>query len=87
MDAPSVKDKDILVRVHATTVNRTDCGYRAAKPFFLRLATGLTRPRRAILGTEGAHYAYSFIKTAGVRAGQDVLVHGASGAIGSAARR
>jgi len=36
-------------------------------------------------GTEGSHYALAFIRTAGVRAGQDVLVHGATGAIGSAA--
>ena len=30
---PSPGDKDVLVAVHATTVNRTDCGMRAAKPF------------------------------------------------------
>ena len=36
-------------------------------------------------GTEGAHYALAFLRTAGVRAGQDVLVHGATGGIGSAA--
>jgi NADPH:quinone reductase-like Zn-dependent oxidoreductase len=146
VDKPSVGDKDVLVRVQATTVNRTDCAYRAARPFFVRMATGLTRPRRRVLGTEfagvvetvggdvtsfavgeqvfgynegafgthaeylsvsedamiatmpagvtfaeaapsteGSHYALSFIKTADVRAGQDVLVYGATGAIGSAA--
>ncbi|CNF96609.1 Zn-dependent oxidoreductase%2C NADPH:quinone reductase [Mycobacterium tuberculosis] len=36
-------------------------------------------------GTEGSHYALSAIRTAGVGAGQDVLVYGATGAIGSAA--
>ncbi|WP_433347245.1 NAD(P)-dependent alcohol dehydrogenase [Microtetraspora malaysiensis] len=146
VDEPPVGNKDVLVRVHATTVNRTDCAYRAARPFFVRMATGLTRPRRRVLGTEfagvveavgggvtsfavgervfgynegafgahaeymsvpedgmiatmpagttfaeaapgteGSHYALSFIKTAGIRAGQDVLVNGATGAIGSAA--
>ncbi|GAA2881261.1 NAD(P)-dependent alcohol dehydrogenase [Streptosporangium fragile] len=146
VDEPPVGNKDVLVRVHATTVNRTDCAYRAARPFFVRMATGLTRPRRKVLGTEfagvveavgggvtsfavgervfgynegafgahaeylsvpedgmiatmpagttfaeaapgteGSHYALSFIRTAGIRAGQDVLVHGATGAIGSAA--
>ncbi|MDN3029581.1 NAD(P)-dependent alcohol dehydrogenase [Streptomyces sp. S.PB5] len=146
VDRPSIGDRDVLVRVHATTVNRTDCGYRAAKPFFVRAFTGLARPRHTVLGTEyagvveavgsnvtsfnvgdrvfgynegafgthaeylsvpqdgvitimprdvtfeeaapgteGAHYALSFITTAGVRAGHAVLVYGATGAIGSAA--
>ncbi|MEW2360093.1 NAD(P)-dependent alcohol dehydrogenase [Spirillospora sp. NPDC029432] len=146
VDRPAAGDGDVLVRVHATTVNRTDCAYRAARPFFVRAATGLTRPRRAVLGTEfagvveavgagvtafaagdrvfgynegafgthaeylavpaggmiaaipagvsfaeaapgteGAHYALSFIRASRVRAGQDVLVYGATGAIGSAA--
>jgi NADPH:quinone reductase-like Zn-dependent oxidoreductase len=40
--------------VLTTTVNRTDCGYRAAKPFFIRLFSGLARPRASILGTEFA---------------------------------
>src|SRR5919201_7127545 len=54
VDKPTVGDRDVLVRVHATTVNRTDCAYRAARPFFMRLLTGLTRPRRTIIGTEFA---------------------------------
>lgn len=36
-------------------------------------------------GTEGAHYALSIIRKAGISTGQDVLVNGATGAIGSAA--
>lgn len=143
---PSVGDKDVLVAVHATTVNRTDCAYRAARPFFVRTATGLTKPKRTILGTEfagvvaevgkdvtkfavgdrvfgynegpfgthaeflslpedaavakmsdsvpfataaagteGSHYALAFIRVAGTVAGQEVLVYGATGGIGSAA--
>ncbi len=35
--------------------------------------------------TEGAHYALSNIKAAGIRKGQDVLINGTTGAIGSAA--
>ncbi len=35
--------------------------------------------------TEGSHYALSHIKAAKIRSGQDVLVYGATGAIGSAA--
>src|SRR5262245_56972019 len=45
---------ELLVKVYATTVNRTDCGFRGAKPFFVRAFTGLTRPRVRILGNEYA---------------------------------
>jgi NADPH:quinone reductase-like Zn-dependent oxidoreductase len=36
-------------------------------------------------GTEGSHYAWAFLRKARIAAGQDVLVNGATGAIGSAA--
>ncbi|TDE91755.1 NAD(P)-dependent alcohol dehydrogenase [Occultella glacieicola] len=45
---------ELLVRVEVTTVNRTDCAYRRATPFFVRSFTGLRRPRRTVLGTEFA---------------------------------
>ncbi|GES05113.1 hypothetical protein Acor_71810 [Acrocarpospora corrugata] len=51
---PAVKENELLVKVHATTVNRTDCALRAAKPFLWRLLTGLIRPRIRILGNEFA---------------------------------
>jgi NADPH:quinone reductase-like Zn-dependent oxidoreductase len=54
MDRPTAKDNQVLVKVHATTVNRTDCGFRAGKPFFVRALTGLPQPRVRILGTEFA---------------------------------
>jgi NADPH:quinone reductase-like Zn-dependent oxidoreductase len=146
VDKPAAKADEVLVKVHATTVNRTDCGLRGAKPFIVRLFTGLVRPRLTVLGnefagvveavgdgvtsfkvgdrvfgycedrlgahaeylvvpeasaiatmpagltyeqaapsTEGSHYALSFIRAAGIQRGQDVLVYGATGAIGSAA--
>jgi NADPH:quinone reductase-like Zn-dependent oxidoreductase len=51
---PPTTDNDILVKVHATTVNRTDCGYRAGKPFIVRLFSGLLKPRATVLGNEFA---------------------------------
>jgi NADPH:quinone reductase-like Zn-dependent oxidoreductase len=51
---PVIGVVDVLVRVHATTVNRTYCGFRSGKPFIVRLFAGLTRPRAKIMGTEFA---------------------------------
>ena len=45
---------EVLVRVHATTINRTDCGFRSATPWFARFFTGWRRPRHQVLGSEFA---------------------------------
>ena len=143
---PTPVDNEVLVKVYATTVNRTDCATIRAKPFFTRLFTGMFKPKKQIPGTEfagkieeigknvkslkvgdkvfgfddqgsgshaqymtisedealttiprnityeqaaasteGAHYAYNFIKKVNLKSGQKVLVNGATGAIGSAA--
>ncbi len=143
--APVPGPGEVLVRVHVSAVNRTDCGYRSGTPRFIRLFSGI-RPRARVLGTElagvveevgpevggfavgdrvfayvegrfgahaelvavradrmlatvpddvdleraavateGAHYALTMIRRTGVLPGQHVLVHGPSGAIGSAA--
>jgi NADPH:quinone reductase-like Zn-dependent oxidoreductase len=143
---PAPEADELLVRVHATTVNRTDCGFRAGHPWFIRGFTGITKPKRTILGnefagvveavgenvrrfevsdrvfgyddtrfgghaeylvigqdaavatmpdgrdfevivpaTEGSHYALAYIRAAGVDDRSEVLVYGATGAIGSAA--
>jgi NADPH:quinone reductase-like Zn-dependent oxidoreductase len=52
VERPVPKDDQVLVKIHATTVNRTDCGLRAAEPFMTRFFTGLRRPKRRILGSE-----------------------------------
>lgn len=52
VDRPIPKDDEVLVKIHATTVNRTDTALRAAEPFASRFITGLLRPRRKILGSE-----------------------------------
>ena len=143
---PIPKDSEVLIKVYASTVNRTDSGFRSAEYFISRFWTGLLRPKYQILGcefagiieetgqhvktfrkgdkvfgfndktcgghgeyltiaetdavttmpdnlsfdeaaalTEGAHYALVDIRAAKVERGQNVLVYGATGAIGSAA--
>jgi NADPH:quinone reductase-like Zn-dependent oxidoreductase len=49
---PIPKDDEVLVRIHAATVTRTDIGVRSAKPALIRLFFGLRRPKQRILGTE-----------------------------------
>jgi NADPH:quinone reductase-like Zn-dependent oxidoreductase len=52
VERPVPKDDEVLVKIHATTVNRTDSALRAGEPFASRFITGLLRPKRKILGTE-----------------------------------
>lgn len=52
VERPGPKADEVLVKVHATTVNRTDCAIRAAKPFVWRFFAGIFRPKRKILGIE-----------------------------------
>ena len=143
---PIPKDNEVLIKVYASTVNRTDAGFRSAEYFISRFWSGLLRPKYKILGcefagvieeigksvkkfkngdkvfgfndksfgghgeyltiaetyalttipegisfdkaaalTEGAHYALVNIRAAKVEPGQNILVYGATGAIGSAA--
>ena len=52
---PAPRDHELLVKVHATTVNRTDCHYRSGRPWIMRpLLSGLARPRAPVLGNEFA---------------------------------
>ena len=142
---PVPKTGELLVEVHATTVNRTDCALLRGSPWLMRLATGLFRPRRRVMGTdfagrvaaagagvtefqvgervwgfhdeglssqaayliirqdravvpvpegvaytdmvcaaEGAYYAYHFLNKIELSPASEVLINGASGAIGSA---
>ena len=146
VEKPVPKDNEVLIKVYAATVNRTDCGFRSAEYFISRFFSGLFKPKFKTLGnefagvievvgkdiksfqigdkvfgyndvtfgahagfmvlaeneaitkmpgnltfteaaplTEGGHYALCDIRAAKVKSGQNVLVYGASGAIGSAA--
>jgi len=143
---PSPKDNEVLIKIYATTVNRTDCGFRSAEYFIIRFFSGLFKPKNRILGnefageieaigkdvtlfkigdkvfgyndikfgahaeymtmgekeaittmpsnltyeeaapiTEGGHYALCNIRAAKIKSGQNILINGATGAIGSAA--
>jgi NADPH:quinone reductase-like Zn-dependent oxidoreductase len=52
VERPVPKEDEVLVRIHATTVNQTDCHMRRAQPFIWRFMLGLLRPNQRILGTE-----------------------------------
>ena len=52
VERPVPGDDEVLVKIHVTTVNRTDCGLRSAEYFVSRFITGLRRPKRKILGME-----------------------------------
>jgi NADPH:quinone reductase-like Zn-dependent oxidoreductase len=50
---PAPKDNEVLIKIHATTVNRTDCGFRKPEyPVIIRLVNGLFKPKKTILGSE-----------------------------------
>jgi NADPH:quinone reductase-like Zn-dependent oxidoreductase len=54
IEKPVPKPNEVLVKVHAATVNRTDNATVKAIPFFARLVTGLLKPKRTTPGTEFA---------------------------------
>ena len=54
VERPVPAADEVLVRIHASTVTRTDCGFRSAEIFVSRFFTGLHRPKRRILGLEFA---------------------------------
>jgi NADPH:quinone reductase-like Zn-dependent oxidoreductase len=51
---PKPKANEVLIKVKATTVNRTDCANLTAKPFIMRFVLGLRKPKLPILGTDFA---------------------------------
>ncbi len=52
VEKPVPKEDEVLVKIHATTVNRTDSGLRSADLFLTRFFTGLRRPKQRITGSE-----------------------------------
>ncbi len=52
IEIPTPKDNELLIRIHATTVNRSDCHVLTGKPYVMRLFTGLFKPKLAVIGTD-----------------------------------
>lgn len=54
ISTPQPQDHEVLIRVHASTVNRTDTGFRSAEYVISRLFSGIFVPRNPVLGCEFA---------------------------------
>jgi NADPH:quinone reductase-like Zn-dependent oxidoreductase len=52
VESPTIGDDDVLVRVHAASVNPLDWHYTTGTPYLLRLSAGLRRPKRSIRGVD-----------------------------------
>jgi NADPH:quinone reductase-like Zn-dependent oxidoreductase len=54
VEKPEPKENEILVKVYATTVNRSDHHALTGLPLFMRLATGIFKPKISITGSDFA---------------------------------
>lgn len=52
VDKPVVGDDDVLVRVHAASVNPADWHFLTGTPYVMRIGTGLSRPKDSALGLD-----------------------------------
>ena len=49
---PAPKDNEVLIRVHASTATTAGLTGRTGKPYFARVFSGLSKPKKDILGIE-----------------------------------
>jgi NADPH:quinone reductase-like Zn-dependent oxidoreductase len=54
IETPSIGDDEVLVRVHAASVHVGDWILMTGKPWVMRLATGLRKPKNQVPGTDVA---------------------------------
>ena len=54
IERPTPEHDEVLVKVHAATVNRSDCHVLEGRPFMMRLFTGLLKPKHRSTGTDFA---------------------------------
>ena len=52
VETPTAKDNEVLIKIHAASVNSTDLGFLEGKPFVVRLMLGLLKPKLKILGCD-----------------------------------
>lgn len=52
VEKPIPKDNEVLVKVHAASVNAADWHLLRADPFFMRFYSGLLKPKHKILGAD-----------------------------------
>jgi len=63
VDTPPIKDDEVLVRVHAASVHVGDWMLMTGVPRFMRLATGLRRPRNVdMVRSIGADHVIDYTK-------------------------
>jgi len=54
IEMPAVKDDQVLVRVHAASVNWLDWHFLTGTPFLARMMAGLLKPKHKVLGIDVA---------------------------------
>ena len=54
LEKPVPQDDELLIKIYASTANRTDAGFRSAEYIISRFWSGLFKPKYPILGSEFA---------------------------------
>jgi NADPH:quinone reductase-like Zn-dependent oxidoreductase len=54
IEKPAIEDDQVLVKVHAASVNPLDWHFMRGSPYFMRLMSGLGRPKESRLGVDFA---------------------------------
>jgi NADPH:quinone reductase-like Zn-dependent oxidoreductase len=52
LDIPTPANNELLIRVYASTVNRSDCHVLSGRPLFMHLFTGMFKPKHSIIGSD-----------------------------------
>lgn len=74
VEKPIPKSGEVLVKIHAASVNSWDCDLVKGKPFLVRVIGGLFKPKNKILGADIAGIVESTgPKTSEFRAGDEVF--------------
>ena len=84
IDKPTPKNDEVLVKVYASSANRTDYHVLTGKPFFMRFFTGLFKPGLIVTGSDFAGQVEATGETVTTfKAGDKVMGFGGVFCIGS----